>query len=71
MSSSPLLINFHYSLRVRVLMIGVASYSTHFKVAKSSGGEVELAVRSGSLSLYDDFIIDPSQSPTHIPCQTV
>lgn len=29
----------------------------------------KLALRSGSLLLYDDYIVDPAVSPTEIPCQ--
>lgn len=47
------------------------SYSTRFTVAKAEGGEVGLTARSGSLLLYDDYVVDPGQSPTDIPCQVV
>lgn len=45
------------------------SYSTKFIVTKGEDKMPKLALRSGSLLLYDDYIVDPAVSPTEIPCQ--
>lgn len=43
-----------------------AAYSTHFTVALDTAGNPKFT--TGSLSLYDDYLIDPSVSPTSIEC---
>lgn len=48
-----------------------AYYSTRFTVAKAEDGSVALTARSGSLMAYDDFVVEPSRSPTSIACQAV
>ncbi|KAJ4418773.1 hypothetical protein N0V82_005338 [Gnomoniopsis sp. IMI 355080] len=48
-----------------------AYYSTRFTVAKNGDGSVNLATRSGSLILYDDYIVSPAKAPTDIPCQSI
>ncbi|KAK7991897.1 hypothetical protein PG988_000691 [Apiospora saccharicola] len=45
-----------------------AYYSTRFTVTKDTAGAVQLTPHTGSLVAYDDFIVDPPESPTHIPC---
>lgn len=39
-------------------------------MAKDDDKAPKLLLRSGSLLLYDDFIVDPAVSPTDIPCQS-
>ncbi|KAF3769474.1 hypothetical protein M406DRAFT_335362 [Cryphonectria parasitica EP155] len=46
-----------------------AYYSTRFTVAKDNDNKPILALRAGSLLSYDDYIVEPSVSPTEIPCQ--
>ncbi|EAT78947.2 hypothetical protein HBH56_072080 [Parastagonospora nodorum] len=46
-----------------------AYYSTRFTVTKDVSGIPQIAPHSGSLVSYDDFIIEPSQTPTDIPCE--
>ncbi|KAF9878101.1 hypothetical protein CkaCkLH20_04677 [Colletotrichum karsti] len=46
----------------------VAFYSSRFTVLKDSDGNVRNWPHSGSLVLYDDYIVNPPESPTHIPC---
>ncbi|GKT56049.1 hypothetical protein ColTof4_11542 [Colletotrichum tofieldiae] len=45
-----------------------AYYSSRFTVLKDSKGNVRNQPHSGSLVLYDDYIVSPAESPTHIPC---
>ncbi|KAL0933445.1 uncharacterized protein CTRU02_212408 [Colletotrichum truncatum] len=45
-----------------------AYYSSRFTVKKDSDGNVLNQPHSGSLALYDDYIVSPAESPTHIPC---
>ncbi|KAF0316356.1 hypothetical protein GQ607_016391 [Colletotrichum asianum] len=46
----------------------VAYYSSRFTVLKDSDGKVRNEAHSGSLVLYDDYVVDPPHSPTNIPC---
>ncbi|TLD09721.1 hypothetical protein PspLS_11372 [Pyricularia sp. CBS 133598] len=48
-----------------------AYYSTRFTVTKDASGAVQLKPHTGNLVAYDDFIVEPAESPTHIPCGTV
>lgn len=48
----------------------VTSYSTRFVVNKDQDTGLP-AFEKGNLVLYDDFIVEPSNSPTDIPCGTV
>ncbi|KAK1957620.1 hypothetical protein LY78DRAFT_697134 [Colletotrichum sublineola] len=45
-----------------------AYYSSRFTVLKDSAGSVRNVPHSGSLVLYDDYVVSPSHSPTDIPC---
>ncbi|KAK6206981.1 hypothetical protein QIS74_13469 [Colletotrichum tabaci] len=45
-----------------------AYYSSRFTVLKDSKGNVRNQPHSGSLVAYDDYIVSPAESPTHIPC---
>ncbi|KAK8045039.1 hypothetical protein PG993_005063 [Apiospora rasikravindrae] len=45
-----------------------AYYSSRFTVTKDTAGAVQMAPHKGSLVTYDDFVVDPPESPTHIPC---
>ncbi|TLD07572.1 hypothetical protein PgNI_10148 [Pyricularia grisea] len=47
-----------------------AYYSTRFTVTKDASGAAQLKTHAGNLVTYDDFIVQPSQSPTNIPCGT-
>lgn len=47
------------------------SYSSRFTVIKGAGGVLDLSPRVKNLAAYDDFIIQPSVSPTNIPCEQV
>ncbi|EKG18444.1 hypothetical protein MPH_04246 [Macrophomina phaseolina MS6] len=44
-----------------------AYYQTHFTVKKSAGAPL-LTPHSGSLLVYDDYVVTPSVSPTDIAC---
>lgn len=48
----------------------MTSYSTRFVVNKDQATG-QPAFEKGNLVLYDDFVIQPSVSPTDIPCGTV
>ncbi|EMF16086.1 uncharacterized protein SEPMUDRAFT_61626 [Sphaerulina musiva SO2202] len=48
-----------------------AYYSSRFTVIKGAGGALDLSPRVKNLAAYDDFIIQPSVSPTDIPCEKV
>lgn len=48
----------------------VCSYSTRFTVQKGDDGVLSMATHAGNLAKYDDYIIDPSVSPTDIACGT-
>lgn len=46
-----------------------AYYSTRFTVTKDvEAGVAQLAPHSGTLVAYDDYVVEPSESPTHIAC---
>ncbi|EOA84457.1 hypothetical protein ACJQWK_05152 [Exserohilum turcicum] len=45
-----------------------AYYSTRFTVTKDASGSPHLIAHSGSLVAYDDYVVQPSKSPTNIPC---
>ncbi|KAK2035595.1 hypothetical protein LX32DRAFT_633349 [Colletotrichum zoysiae] len=45
-----------------------AYYSSRFTVLKDSDGSVRNQPHTGSLVLYDDYVVNPSSSPTNIPC---
>ncbi|WYZ35739.1 hypothetical protein EsH8_X_000386 [Colletotrichum jinshuiense] len=45
-----------------------AYYSSRFTVQKDSDGNVLNVPHSGSLAVYDDYIVFPEHSPTDIPC---
>ncbi|EJT73708.1 hypothetical protein GGTG_07564 [Gaeumannomyces tritici R3-111a-1] len=47
-----------------------AYYSTRFTVTKDAGGNAQLTPHAGNLVAYDDFIVEPSKTPTDIPCGT-
>ncbi|KAG4031289.1 hypothetical protein MFRU_009g00790 [Monilinia fructicola] len=47
-----------------------AYYSTRFTVNKDASGKLALKPHAGDLVKYDDYIIEPSVSPTDIPCGT-
>ncbi|TDZ58654.1 hypothetical protein CTRI78_v005210 [Colletotrichum trifolii] len=46
----------------------IAYYSSRFTVLKDGKGAVRNTPHSGSLVLYDDYVVSPGESPTHIPC---
>ncbi|KAK7943072.1 uncharacterized protein PG986_012185 [Apiospora aurea] len=48
-----------------------AYYSSRFTVTKDAAGAAQLAPYTGGLAAYDEFIVDPPESPTHIPCGTL
>ncbi|KAK1985951.1 hypothetical protein LZ30DRAFT_706985 [Colletotrichum cereale] len=45
-----------------------AYYSSRFTVLKDGKGTVRNQAHSGSLVLYDDYVVSPGSSPTNIPC---
>ncbi|TLS27357.1 hypothetical protein PpBr36_04210 [Pyricularia pennisetigena] len=45
-----------------------AYYSTRFTVTKDASGAPQLRPHARNLVHYDDYIVDPPESPTHIPC---
>jgi hypothetical protein len=44
------------------------SFSTRFTVNKDANGSLPLLFHAGDLAKYDDFIVQPSVSPTDIIC---
>ncbi|OLN89325.1 hypothetical protein CCHL11_09006 [Colletotrichum chlorophyti] len=48
---------------------GNCSAAYRFTVLKDSNGNVLNNPHSGSLVLYDDYVVSPSESPTDIPCE--
>ncbi|CAL3962706.1 unnamed protein product [Diplocarpon coronariae] len=45
-------------------------YSTRFHVLKDASGALSMKTHAGNLAKYDDFIIEPSVTPTDIACGT-
>ncbi|SMQ48987.1 unnamed protein product [Zymoseptoria tritici ST99CH_3D1] len=45
-----------------------AHFETNFEVLKDASGDVRLAPGSGSLALYDDYVVEPEYTPTEYPC---
>ncbi|KNG52177.1 hypothetical protein DDE82_003582 [Stemphylium lycopersici] len=45
-----------------------AYYSSRFTVTKDASGSPQLTPHARSLVAYDDFIVNPSSSPTDIAC---
>ncbi|KAK6854448.1 hypothetical protein PG995_009541 [Apiospora arundinis] len=49
-----------------------AYYSSRFTVTKgSASGAAQVIPHARNLVAYDDFVVDPHESPTHIACGTV
>ncbi|KAI9048747.1 hypothetical protein LZ554_007578 [Drepanopeziza brunnea f. sp. 'monogermtubi'] len=47
-----------------------AYYSVRFTINKGADGILSMKPRSGNLAIYDDYVVEPSISPTDIPCGT-
>ncbi|KAF1934782.1 hypothetical protein EJ02DRAFT_439654 [Clathrospora elynae] len=45
-----------------------AYYSSRFTVTKDASGLPQLTPHAGNLVSYDDFVVNPSKSPTSIAC---